>query len=40
MRDYKTLICMDLKVGVGQLEVVDGSVFDAIKGDLMVDIQK
>jgi manganese-dependent inorganic pyrophosphatase len=28
------------KVGVGQLEVVDGSVFDKIKDELMEDIKK
>lgn len=40
MRDYKNFDMHGSKVGVGQLEVVDGSVFDAIKGDLMADIQK
>ncbi|WP_419677667.1 manganese-dependent inorganic pyrophosphatase [Aliarcobacter lanthieri] len=40
MRDYKNFDMHGNKVGVGQLEVVDGSVFDAIKDDLMADIKK
>ena len=40
MRDYKNFDMHGLKVGVGQLEVVDGSVFDKIKDDLMEDIKK
>ena len=40
MRDYKNFDMHGFKVGVGQLEVVDGSVFDAIKDELMADIQK
>ena len=40
MRDYKNFDMHGFKVGVGQLEVVDGSVFDKIKDDLMVDIKK
>ncbi|MDX4035430.1 manganese-dependent inorganic pyrophosphatase [Aliarcobacter skirrowii] len=40
MRDYKNFDMHGNKVGVGQLEVVDGSVFDKIKDDLMADIKK
>lgn len=40
MRDYKNFDMHGSKVGVGQLEVVDGSVFDKIKDDLMADIKK
>lgn len=40
MRDYKNFDMHGFKVGVGQLEVVDGSVFDKIKDDLMQDIKK
>ena len=40
MRDYKNFDMHGFKVGVGQLEVVDGSVFDKIKDELMVDIKK
>ena len=40
MRDYKNFDMHGSKVGVGQLEVVDGSVFDKIKDDLMEDIKK
>ncbi|MBL3519554.1 manganese-dependent inorganic pyrophosphatase [Arcobacter lanthieri] len=40
MRDYKNFDMHGNKVGVGQLEVVDGSVFDAIKDELMADIKK
>ena len=40
MRDYKNFDMHGTKVGVGQLEVVDGSVFDDIKDDLMADIKK
>ena len=40
MRDYKKFDMHGSKVGVGQLEVVDGSVFDKIKDDLMEDIKK
>lgn len=40
MRDYKNFDMHGSKVGVGQLEVVDGSVFDKIKDDLMTDIKK
>lgn len=39
-RDYKNFDMHGKKVGVGQLEVVDGSVFDKIKDDLMADIKK
>ncbi|WP_198304740.1 manganese-dependent inorganic pyrophosphatase [Arcobacter vandammei] len=40
MRDYKNFDMHGNKVGVGQLEVVDGSVFDSIKDELLADIQK
>ena len=40
MRDYKNFDMHGYKVGVGQLEVVDGSVFDKIKDELMEDIKK
>ena len=40
MRDYKNFDMHEFKVGVGQLEVVDGSVFDKIKDELMEDIKK
>ncbi|OCL85865.1 manganese-dependent inorganic pyrophosphatase [Arcobacter porcinus] len=40
LRDYKNFDMHGQKVGVGQLEVVDGSVFDAIKDELMADIKK
>ena len=40
MRDYKNFDMHGKKVGVGQLEVVDGSVFDKIKDELMADIKK
>ena len=40
MRDYKNFDMHGFKVGVGQLEVVDGSIFDKIKDDLMEDIKK
>lgn len=40
MRDYKNFDMHGSKVGVGQLEVVDGSVFDKIKDDLIADIKK
>ncbi len=40
MRDYKNFDMHGYKVGVGQLEVVDGSVFDKIKDELMADIKK
>lgn len=40
MRDYKNFDMHGSKVGVGQLEVVDCSVFDKIKDDLMADIKK
>lgn len=40
MRDYKNFDMHGFKVGVGQLEVVDGSVFDSIKDELMADIKK
>lgn len=40
LRDYKNFDMHGSKVGIGQLEVVDGSVFDGIKDELMQDIQK
>jgi len=39
-RDYKNFDMHGFKVGIGQLEVVDGSVFDTIKDELFADIQK
>jgi manganese-dependent inorganic pyrophosphatase len=38
MRDYKDFNMGGNKIGVGQLEVVDLSIFDDIKADLMKDI--
>ena len=38
MRDYKDFQMGDSKIGVGQLEVVDLTIFDDIKADLMKDI--
>ena len=40
LRDYKNFDMHGFKVGVGQLEVVDGSVFDSIKDELMADIKR
>ncbi len=40
MRDYKPFDMHGLKVGIGQLEVVDLSIFDDIKTDLLEDIVK
>lgn len=40
LRDYKNFDMHGKKVGVGQLEVVDGSVFDSIKDELLEDIKK
>ncbi|MEA2049524.1 MAG: manganese-dependent inorganic pyrophosphatase [Campylobacterota bacterium] len=40
MRDYKQFDMNGAKVGIGQLEVVDLSIFDDIKNDLLEDIQK
>jgi manganese-dependent inorganic pyrophosphatase len=39
-RDYKPFDMNGVKVGIGQLEVVDLSIFDNIKADLLEDIQK
>ncbi|MCK5111636.1 MAG: manganese-dependent inorganic pyrophosphatase [Arcobacteraceae bacterium] len=39
MRDYKPFDMNGLKVGIGQLEVVDLSIFDDIKDDLLIDIK-
>jgi len=39
-RDYKKFDMGDVKVGVGQLEVVDLSVFDDMKDDLFDDMKK
>jgi manganese-dependent inorganic pyrophosphatase len=39
-RDYKEFDMSGSKVGVGQLEVVDLSVFDDIKNDIFKDMQK
>jgi manganese-dependent inorganic pyrophosphatase len=40
MRDYKEFSMNGTKVGIGQLEVVDLSIFDDIKEGLLEDIQK
>ena len=40
LRDYKNFDMHGNKVGIGQLEVVDGSVFDLIKNDLQKDLDK
>ena len=40
MRDYKTSGYTMDKIRCWQLEVVDGSVFDEIKDELMADIKK
>ncbi len=40
MRDYKQFAMGDIKVGIGQLEVVDLSIFDNIKQDLLNEIAK
>jgi manganese-dependent inorganic pyrophosphatase len=40
LRDYKVFNMNKQKVGVGQLEVVDLSVFNNIKGDLLKDMEK
>jgi len=40
MRDYKPFDMNGVKVGIGQLEVVDLSIFDDIKDDLLIDIAK
>ncbi len=39
-RDYKKFDMGDVQVGVGQLEVVDLSVFDEMKDDLFADMKK
>lgn len=39
MRDYKEFDMNGTKVGIGQLEVVDLSIFDKVKDDLLADIQ-
>ena len=38
LRDYKDFNMNGTKVGIGQLEVVDLSILDAVKGDLARDI--
>jgi manganese-dependent inorganic pyrophosphatase len=40
MRDYKPFDMNGVKVGIGQLEVVDLSIFDNVKQDLQEDIAK
>jgi manganese-dependent inorganic pyrophosphatase len=40
MRDYKKFDMNGKSVGIGQLEVVDLSIFDNIKDDLQTDIEK
>jgi manganese-dependent inorganic pyrophosphatase len=39
-RDYKDFNMSGTKVGIGQLEVVDLSILDKVKGDLLADIKK
>jgi manganese-dependent inorganic pyrophosphatase len=39
-RDYKDFLMNEKKIGVGQLEVIDISVFDKIKDDLFEELQK
>lgn len=39
-RDYKDFNMSGTKVGIGQLEVIDLSMLDAMKGDLLEDIKK
>ena len=39
LRDYKDFNMNGTKVGIGQLEVVDLSILDAVKGDLAADIK-
>ena len=38
LRDYKDFNMSGTKVGIGQLEVVDLAILDAVKGDLAADI--
>jgi manganese-dependent inorganic pyrophosphatase len=40
MRDYKNFDMYGKKVGIGQLEVVDLSIFDSVKDELLADIKK
>lgn len=40
MRDYKEFNMHGTKVGIGQLEVIDLSIFDNVKEDLLEDIKK
>ena len=40
MRDYKEFSMNGTKVGIGQLEVVDLAIFDGIKDELLLDIEK
>lgn len=40
MRDYKNFDMYGYKVGIGQLEVVDLSIFDSVKDELLADIKK
>ncbi len=40
MRDYKNFDMHGTKVGIGQLEVVDLSIFDNVKDELQADIEK
>jgi len=40
MRDYKEFSMNGVSVGIGQLEVVDLSIFDGVKDDLLADIEK
>jgi len=40
LRDYKNFDMHGNKVGIGQLEVIDGSIFDGILDDLQADLDK
>ncbi|HKM19029.1 MAG TPA: manganese-dependent inorganic pyrophosphatase [Aliarcobacter sp.] len=40
LRDYKNFDMHGFKVGIGQLEVVDGTVFETIKDELIADIKR
>jgi len=40
LRDYKNFVMHGNKVGIGQLEVVDGSVFNGIMDELQADLDK
>ena len=40
MRDFKDFNMNGKKIGIGQLEVVDGSIFDNIKDDLILEMSR